>query len=253
MRKHTAEGEISSGILPDEKVPGEETYHIRDGDNGIERYGMRKIFFYGKMTALTAFAMTAGAGCCYHIMAEPAPYIMLVDTVSYEFETLSAQNETPKHENETFHPEMITENEEPLTEVAPVQLYDIPLSAELQQDIRELAERYEVSYELVLAVIMTESSGKADAVGDGGASVGLMQIQPKWYGDLISDTGLSVDKPIENVELGIRILLGFIEDNNGSLDRALKQYNSGNPDYEGNEYIERVNEWLDYFQGEVAG
>ena len=248
MRKHTAEGEISSGILPDEKVPGEETYHIRDRDNGIERYGMRKIFFYGKMTALTAFAMTAGAECCYHIMAEPAPYIMPVDTVSYEFETLSAQNETPKHENETFHPEMITENEEPLTEVAPVQLYDIPLSAELQQDIRELAERYEVSYELVLAVIMTESSGKADAVGDGGASVGLMQIQPKWYGDLITDTGLSVDKPIENVELGIRILLGFIEENNGSLDRALKQYNSGNPDYEGNEYIERVYEWLNYFE-----
>lgn len=248
MRKHTAEGEISSGILPDEKVPGEETYHIRDRDNGIERYGMRKIFFYGKMTALTAFAMTAGAGCCYHIMAEPAPYIMPVDTVSYEFETLSAQNETPKHENETFHPEMITENEEPLTEVAPVQLYDIPLSAELQQDIRELAERYEVSYELVLALIMTESSGKTDAVGDGGASIGLMQIQPKWYEKLISETGLSVDKPIENVELGIRILLGFIEENNGSLDRALKQYNSGSPDYEGNEYIERVYEWIDYFE-----
>ena len=142
---------------------------------------------------------------------------------------------------------MLTDNEE--SEVAPVQLYDIPLSAELQQDIRELAERYEVSYELVLAVIMTESSGKTDAVGDGGASVGLMQIQPKWYSELIAETGLSVDKPIENVELGIRILLGFIEENEGSLDRALKQYNSGNPDYEGNEYIEQVNEWLDYFKG----
>lgn len=207
-----------------------------------------KMFFYGKAIALTAFAITVGAGGCYRIMAEPVPYIMPVDTVSYEFETLSAQNETPKHENETFHPEMITENEEPLTEVAPEQLYDIPLSAELKQDIRELAERYEVPYELVLAVIMTESSGKADAVGDGGASVGLMQIQPKWYGDLITDTGLSVDKPIENVELGIRILLGFIEENNGSLDRTLKQYNSGSPDYEGNEYIEQVYEWLNYFE-----
>lgn len=211
---------------------------------------MRKIFFYSKMTALTAFTMTAGAGCCYHIMAEPAPYIMPFDTVSYELETLSAQNETPKHENDTFHPEMITENEEPLTEVAPVQLYDIPLSAELQQDIRELAERYEVSFELVLAVIMTESSGKADAVGDGGASIGLMQIQPKWYEKLISETGLSVDKPIENVELGIRILLEFIRENSGSLDRALKQYNSGNPEYQGNEYIEQVYEWLTFFEAE---
>lgn len=207
--------------------------------------------FYSKAAALLAFAMTAGAGCCYRIMAEPAPYIIPVETVPYEVETLLSKAEPLEHENDTLPAELLTDNEE--SEVAPVQLYDIPLSAELQQDIRELAERYEVSYELVLAVIMTESSGKADAVGDGGASVGLMQIQPKWYEKLISETGLSVDKPIENVELGIRILLGFTEENDGSLDKALKQYNSGNPDYEGNEYIERVYEWLDYFQGEAAG
>ena len=207
--------------------------------------------FYSKAAALLAFAMTAGAGCCYRIMAEPAPYIIPVETVPYEVETLLSKAEPLEHENDTLPAELLTDNEE--SEVAPVQLYDIPLSAELQQDIRELAERYEVSYELVLAVIMTESSGKTDAVGDGGASVGLMQIQPKWYSELIAETGLSVDKPIENVELGIRILLGFIEENEGSLDRALKQYNSGNPDYEVNEYIEQVNEWLDYFQGEAAG
>lgn len=206
-----------------------------------------KIFFYGKAIALTAFAITVGAGGCYRIMAEPVPYIMPVDTVSYELETFSAQNETPKHENETFHPEMITVDEE---QVAPVQLYDIPLSAELQQDIRELSERYEVSFELVLAVIMTESSGRVDTVGDGGASIGLMQIQPRWYGELITETGLSVDKPLDNVELGIMILLGFIDENDGSLDRALKQYNSGNPDYEGNEYIEQVYEWLTFFEAE---
>jgi soluble lytic murein transglycosylase-like protein len=203
------------------------------------------MLFYSKAIALTAFAMTAGAGCCYH-MAQDEPYTMPVDTVFYEFETLSAQNETPKHENETFHPKMITVDE---TQVAPVQpIYDIPLSAELQHDIRELAEHYEISLELVLAVIMTESSGKVDTIGDGGASVGLMQIQPRWYGELITESGLSVDKPIENVELGIRILLEFIEENNGSLDRALKQYNSGSPDYEGNEYIEQVYEWLNYFE-----
>ena len=211
-----------------------------------------RIIFYSKAAALLAFAMAAGAGCCYRIMAEPAPYIIPVETVPYEVETLLSKTEPLEHENDMLPAELLTDNEE--SEVAPEQLlYDIPLSAEHQQDIRELAERYEVSYELVLAVIMTESSGKTDAVGDGGASVGLMQIQPKWYGELITESGLSVDKPIENVELGIRILLGFIEENDGSLDKALKQYNSGNPDYEGNEYIERVYEWLDYFQGEAAG
>ena len=124
-----------------------------------------KMFFYGKAIALTAFAITVGAGCCYHIMAEPAPYIMSVDTVSYEIETFSTQNETQKHESETFRPEMITVEDE--SQVAPVQpIYDIPLSAELQHGVRELADRYNVSFELVLAVIMTESSGKADTIGD---------------------------------------------------------------------------------------
>lgn len=212
-----------------------------------------KMFFYGKAIALTAFAITVGAGGCYRIMAEPAPYIVSDDTDSYKIETFPGQNESLKYDNDSFCPQMkmITVDCETQTETAPLQpIYDIPLSAELQRGIRELVERYEVSYELVLAVIMTESSGKADAVGDGGASVGLMQIQPKWYEKLISETGLSVDKPIENVELGIRILLGFIEENDGSLDRALKQYNSGNPDYEGNEYIERVYEWLTFFKAE---
>ena len=131
-------------------------------------------------------------------------------------------------------------------------IYDIPLQEELQHGVRALADKYELSYELVLAVIMTESSGRADTVGDGGDSIGLMQIQPKWYGELIAETGLSVDKPIENVELGILILSAFMDENDGSLDRALKQYNSGTPDYPGNEYIEKVYEWLDYFE-EAAG
>lgn len=210
-----------------------------------------RIFYHTKMVTLIAFSMAAGAGCCYHIMAEPQPYIMPVESISYEIETLPAGFEPPKRESDTVCAETqpVIECQ---TQVAPEQhIYDIPLSPELQNSVRELADKYELSYELVLAVIMTESSGRADTVGDGGASVGLMQIQPKWYGELIAETGLSVDKPVDNVELGIRILLGFIEENNGSLDRALKQYNSGNPDFPDNGYIEKVYEWLDYFE-EVA-
>ena len=48
-----------------------------------------KAFIFIKTTALTLFAMTAGAGCCYRIMAEPQPYIMPVESISYEIETLS--------------------------------------------------------------------------------------------------------------------------------------------------------------------
>lgn len=207
-----------------------------------------KAFIFIKTIAITLFAMAAGAGCCYRIMAEPQLYIMPIESISYEIETLPAGFEPSERESDTVCAETqpVTESH---TQVAPEQhIYEIPLSPELQNSVRELADKYELSYELVLAVIMTESSGRADTVGDGGASIGLMQIQPKWYGELIAETGLSVDKPVENVELGIRILLGFIEENNGSLDRALKQYNSGNPDSPDNGYIEKVYEWLDYFE-----
>nr|DAL72929.1 MAG TPA: hypothetical protein [Caudoviricetes sp.] len=214
-----------------------------------------KVFIFIKTIAITLFAVAAGAGCCYRIMAEPQPYIMPFESISYEIETFPHENETLPvvfEPSERGTDTVYTETQ-PITEcwtqVAPEQhIYEIPLSPELQNSVRELADQYELSYELVLAVIMTESSGRADTVGDGGASIGLMQIQPKWYGELIAKTGLSVDKPVENVELGIRILLGFIEENNGSLDRALKQYNSGTPDYPGNEYIEKIYEWLDYFE-----
>lgn len=171
-----------------------------------------------------------------------------IETLPHEIETLPACFEPPERESDTVCAETqpVTECQ---TQVAPEQhIYDIPLSPELQNSVRELADKYELSYELVLAVIMTESSGRADTVGDGGDSIGLMQIQSKWYGELIAETGLSVDKPIENVELGILILCGFMDENDGSLDKALKQYNSGNPDFPGNGYIEKVYEWLDYFE-----
>ena len=220
-----------------------------------------RIFYHTKMVTLIAFSMAAGAGCCYRIMAEPQPYIMPVESITYEIETLSHENETlpagfkpPEPETDTVCTETQT-GTEAHPQVAPEQpvvIYDIPLQEELQHGVRALADKYELSFELVLAVIMTESSGRADTVGDGGDSIGLMQIQPKWYGELIAETGLSVDKPIENVELGILILSAFMDENDGSLDRALKQYNSGTPDYPGNEYIEKVYEWLDYFE-EAAG
>lgn len=171
-----------------------------------------------------------------------------IETLPHEIETLPACFEPPECELDTVCEEtqIVTESH---PEVALEQhIYDIPLSPELQNSVRELADKYELSYELVLAVIMTESSGRADTVGDGGDSIGLMQIQPKWYGELIAETGLCVDKPIENVELGILILRSFMDENDGSLDKALKQYNSGNPDFSDNGYIEKVYEWLDYFE-----
>ncbi len=53
-----------------------------------------RAFSFIKTTALTLFAMAAGAGCCYRIMAEPQPYIMPIESISYEIKTLPHEIET---------------------------------------------------------------------------------------------------------------------------------------------------------------
>lgn len=119
--------------------------------------------------------------------------------------------------------------------------YDfIPLSTELQVHIFTLCEKYGIDYEIILAVMLTESGYKVDAVGDGGDSIGLMQVQPKWWQGLADEHGLNIYDPKDNAEVGIIILTNALKDNAGDLSRALKQYNAGYPDYPGNEYINRV-------------
>ena len=67
-----------------------------------------KVFIFIKTIAITLFAVAAGAGCCYRIMAEPQPYIMPIESISYEIETLPHEIETlpvvfepPEHETDT--------------------------------------------------------------------------------------------------------------------------------------------------------
>ncbi len=139
---------------------------------------------------------------------------------------------------------------EPVTEMpteAPFAGYDfIPLDVDIQVQIFTLCEQYEIAYELILAVIKTESEFQW-VIGDSGRSIGYMQIQPRWWQGTADAYGLNINDPVDNVHLGIIILLKGLNDNNGSLDKALKQYNSGNPNYPGNEYISKVYknmEWI---------
>lgn len=126
----------------------------------------------------------------------------------------------------------------------------IPLDADMQCQIYELCERYEIAYGLVISIILTESGCRIDCIGDGGNSIGLMQIQPKWWQGLADAEGLDIYDPVDNVHLGIIILMNALEDNQGDLFRALKQYNSGNPDYPGDEYVNKVLSNYEWLEGE---
>ena len=213
-----------------------------------------KFIYMIEYLALIIFAMVAGAGCCYRILADtghllreertsPAVASVEINTVPPEvvYAFMAEPQTEPQPETEV----------ETSTEYTP--LYDIPLDAALQHEIKELCRRYEISFELILAVIMTESSGNPDVTGDNGESYGLMQIQSRWWQWLADENGLDLNNPIDNVECGILIILLLLEENNGQMDKALTAYNCGNPDNEENRYFKTVLSWLDKLEALETG
>jgi soluble lytic murein transglycosylase-like protein len=89
--------------------------------------------------------------------------------------------------------------------------------------IDNAAARTGVPRELILAVIMGESSGAADAVSPVGAQ-GLMQLMPETAGELgVSDPF----DPRQNIEGGARYLAWLRRSFGGDLDLVLAGYNAG--------------------------
>lgn len=79
----------------------------------------------------------------------------------------------------------------------------------------------------MLAVIERESGYNSAAIGDGGESYGLMQIQPRWYVERMDKLGVTdLLNPYENVTLGVDILAGHLEQGLGD-EWALHAYNGG--------------------------
>lgn len=110
------------------------------------------------------------------------------------------------------------------TEQAP--LYDVPLSANMQEHIRQLCDEYGVDMPLVLAIIGQESNYRPDAVGDNGNSLGLMQIQPRWHQARMDKLGVTdLLDPYQNITVGIDLLAELIE--TGGTRWAIMAYNAG--------------------------
>ncbi len=105
----------------------------------------------------------------------------------------------------------------------------IPLSADLQASIYAACAEHEIAYDLILAIIKTESEFDAAAIGDSGHAYGLMQIQPRWWDKLARELGLTGYRtdPAQNAGLGIAILSLLLAESGGDLDKALIAYNGG--------------------------
>lgn len=108
------------------------------------------------------------------------------------------------------------------------ELYDVPLEKELQLHIMETCEAYEVDPAIVLAMIWRESRYNPEAVGDGGNSLGLMQVQPRWHGKRMEKLGCEdLLDPYQNVVVGIDYLAESIDRYDGDVAKALVAYNAG--------------------------
>lgn len=105
--------------------------------------------------------------------------------------------------------------------------------------IDDIAVRSGVDPNIVKAIIVEESGGNPNAIGDGGESIGLMQIQPKHHQKRMEELGIvSLFDPQENVIVGCNIL-AELYDKYGNYEDALSVYNSGNTK-DGKAYAERI-------------
>lgn len=118
-------------------------------------------------------------------------------------------------------------------------LCDIPLDEELQIWVFDYCKDKHISPYLVFAMCERESQYKADAVGDSGNSLGIMQIQPRWHQERMDRLGCTdLLNPYQNVTVGIDILLDLYSKNedtawvlmayNGGVAYANRHYDAGN-------------------------
>lgn len=108
----------------------------------------------------------------------------------------------------------------------PAPMYDVPLDKELQSHINELCDHYDVDMPLVLAIIGQESGYNPELAGDGGNSIGLMQIQPQWHAGRMDRLGVTdLADPYQNVTVGIDLLAELLD--SGSVEWAITAYNAG--------------------------
>ena len=142
--------------------------------------------------------------------------------------------------------------EAPEPEIVPEVVYfDVPLDEALQEHIIATCEEYGVEPELIVGMIYKESTYNIEAIGDGGNSYGLMQIQPKWHKDRMSKLSCEdLLDPYQNVTVGVDLISELL-DQRGSVEWALMAYNGG-PSY-ANDMVKagKVSEYVEIVLGKM--
>lgn len=127
------------------------------------------------------------------------------------------------------HTRVSIEATQPATEtITRITLYDVPLDIDLQLHIIQVAESYGIDPAILFAMAYRESSYNPSVVGDGGASFGLLQIQPRWHKDRMARLGCTdLLDPYQNVIVGADYLAEQVNRYGGDMGKALVAYNAG--------------------------
>lgn len=137
---------------------------------------------------------------------------------------------------------------------------DIPLDEELQIWVFDYCKDKKLNPYLIFAMCERESQYKADAVGDSGRSLGIMQIQEQWHTERMAELGCTdLLDARQNIIVGIDYLLELTEKNedigwvlmayNGGMAYANRHCDAGNIS-EYAEYIMARAEELEQMKGE---
>lgn len=93
-----------------------------------------------------------------------------------------------------------------------------------------LCEQRDIDYYMVVALIERESGYKWDATGDGGKSVGYMQIGERWHKDRMLEEGVEdLLNPYGNIRVGLNFLQSLSDRYlaNSGISCVLMAYNMG--------------------------
>lgn len=141
-------------------------------------------------------------------------------------ETVSEATTAPTTE-ETATVETECTEIEATEETLPVTLYDVPLDVSLQEHIIEQAETHGIDPAIVVAMCWKETQYNPKAIGDGGNSYGLLQVQPRWHYERMLKLGCTnLLDPYQNVTVAVDYLAENLN-RYGSIEAAVTAYNAG--------------------------
>ena len=109
-----------------------------------------------------------------------------------------------------------------------IDIYPVNLDADLQRYIIETCEKYTINPSIIIAMCFYESSFNADAIGDNGAGMGLMGINPRWcWPEMEKLNCPDMRDPYQNVTVGIDIFAQKLTKYDWNTEMALMAYNAG--------------------------